>query len=104
MEVSAAAALEEGVGGGGAGGGCGWTGLAAQLLVDAVDAKEALPGVGGFGGGVDFEGVGDAGDGYVDGLAVVVAVQGAVCERGGEEVDDGEGEVFFGFLGVCRCL
>ncbi len=84
--------------------GCGGGGgvFAFEFLVDAVDAEEGLraDGVGrvGFVGGVDVEGVGDAGGGDLDAFGVF-GRQGAVFEGGGEEVDDGKGETLFGVEG-----
>ena len=49
----------------------------------------------GFVGGVDMEGVGDAGSGYLDGFSVF-GCKSAVLEGGGEEVDYGKGKPFFG--------
>jgi len=48
----------------------------------------------GFVGGVDVEGVGDAGGGDFDGFAVFWG-EGAIFEGGGEEVNDGEGKALF---------
>jgi len=52
----------------------------------------------GFVGGVDVECVGDAGGGYFNGFAVFGG-ETAIFERGGEEVDYGEGEALFGVEG-----
>ena len=52
----------------------------------------------GFGGGVDVEGVGDAGGGDLDGFGVFRG-EGAVFEGGLEEVDYGEGELLLGVEG-----
>lgn len=46
----------------------------------------------GFGGGVDVEGVRDAGGGDFDGFSIFGS-EGAVFEGGLEEVDYGEGEL-----------
>ena len=82
----------------GAGGGV----FAFEFFVDAVDAQEGLgaDGVGRvrFVGGVDVEGVGDARGGNFDTLGVLGG-QGAVFERGGEEVDYSEGQTLFGVEG-----
>ena len=84
---------------------CGASGsriFAFEFLVDAVDAQKRLraDGVGhvGFVGGVDVEGVGDAGGGDFYALGVFGG-EGAVFEGGGEEVDHGEGETLFGVEG-----
>ena len=85
-----------------AGGGRGGVVFAFEFFIDAVDAQEGLraDGVGrvGFVGGVDVEGVGDAGGGDFDALRVFRG-QGAVFEGGGEEIDYGEGETLFGVEG-----
>ena len=52
----------------------------------------------GFVGGVDVEGVGDAGGGYFDGFGVFGS-EGAVFEGGIEEVDYGEGQSLFRVCG-----
>lgn len=74
-----------------------------ELLVDGVDLEEVLGadggGDGGRVGGVDLEGLGDAVDGHVDGVAVVGG-QGAVGARRGQKVTDGEREALLGVL--CR--
>ena len=84
-----------GAAGAGRGAGCGF---AFEFFVDGVDGEEGLgaDGVGhvGFVGGVDVEGVGDAGGGDFDGFAVFGG-EGAVFEGGAEEVDYGEGETLF---------
>lgn len=49
----------------------------------------------GFIGGVDVEGVCDAGGGYFDGFGVFRS-EGAVFEGGIEEVNYGQGESLFG--------
>ena len=51
-------------------------------------------------GGVDVEDVGDAGGGDFDGFGVL-GLDGAVFEGGGEEVYNGEGELFLGVEGAC---
>lgn len=85
----------------GGGGGAGWgggRGFAFEFLVHAIDGEEVLraDSVGQLGlvGGVDVEGVGDAGGGDLDGLGVVF-LEGAVFQGGIEEIDDGEGEALF---------
>lgn len=82
--------------------GCAGGGFAFEFLVDAVNREKGLGADGvvhvGFVGGVDVEGVGDAGGGYFDGLGVFGG-EGAIFERGGEEVDYGEGETLFGVKG-----
>ena len=42
-----------------------------------------------------MEGVGDAGGGYFYAFGIF-GCQGAVLQRGGEEIDDSEGETLFG--------
>lgn len=73
--------------------------FAFEFFVDAVDTQKRLRADGvchvGFVGGVDVEGVGDAGGGYFYAFAIF-GCQGAVLQRRGEEIDYGEGETLFG--------